>query len=252
VVPTVPAQPLAEAAVRWRIGAAVLDNILVYVLYLLICLMLHWQVLAVSHLPWLLALGVAYHFILEARDGQTIGKRRYGIQVVSVYGQPAAAKAIAMRSVLRIVDSLPFWYLSGLISMVRTGPERRQRIGDVAADTTVIAVSGRAAASGSPGWLLPTATLLALAVSALAVFGIAEAGHQPLTSTQQEQFVAGCDRTAGAAIDCQCLLDRLRADGYNSVDSLRSVLSEAESAQLSGQSGTARAEFTADVLDCRR
>src|SRR5579884_851468 len=79
-------QPAAEAAVRWRVRAATLDNLLVYAAYLLLCLMFGWRPLTVSHLPVLLGLGVLYHFVLESHGGQTIGKRRYGVQVVSVHG----------------------------------------------------------------------------------------------------------------------------------------------------------------------
>jgi uncharacterized RDD family membrane protein YckC len=245
-------QPAAEAAVRWRIGAAAIDNLLVNGLYLLVCLVLHWQVANLDHLLVLLGLGVVYHFALESRDGQTIGKRRYGIRVVSVDGGTAAPKAIAIRSVLRTIDSLPFWYLSGLISMVRTGPSRRQRIGDVAAETKVIAVDGRSASQGTPPWLLPAATLFALAISVFAVLSIAEAGHQPLSGTQQAQFVAGCNNSSGGLIDCQCLLNRLEADGYDTLDSLESVVQEAANERFYGQSGRARSELTSDGLACRR
>lgn len=181
-------QPATEAAIRWRIRAATVDNLAVSALYLLVCLIMDWRVAALDHLIVLLVLGVVYHFVLESRDGQTLGKRRYGIRVVSVNGKPAPPKAIAIRSVLRALDTLPFSYLLGLISMVRTGPERRQRIGDIAAETKVIAVGGRAASRGTAGWVLPAATLLAVAVSALGVYAVAEAGTQPLTGSQQPQI----------------------------------------------------------------
>jgi uncharacterized RDD family membrane protein YckC len=166
-------QPPAEAAVRWRMRAATVDNLVVYGVYLLVCLILHWQVAALDHLVVLLVLGVAYHFALESRDGQTLGKRRYGIRVVSVNGDPAQPKAIAIRSALRAIDTLPFSYLSGLISMVRTGPARRQRIGDVVAATKVIAVDGRAATRGTAGWVLPAAMLVAFALSAIGIYTVA-------------------------------------------------------------------------------
>jgi uncharacterized RDD family membrane protein YckC len=246
-------QPPAEAAVRWRINAAVIDNLLVYGLYLLLCLALHWQVANLEHLLALLAIDVVYHFGLESRDGQTVGKRYYGIRVVSTDDQPAGPKAIAFRSALRIIDSLPAWYLSGLINMVRTGPARRQRIGDVAAETKVVAVEGHALSRGTPGWMLPTATLLALAFSTLLVFGIAESGHQPLTNTQQAQFVAGCERSSGAlVVDCQCLLNRLEAHGYGTPASLSALVQEAQSERLSGTPGAAERELTADGFACRR
>lgn len=259
LAPTVPvapqsgvAQPPTEAAVRWRIGAAVIDNLVVYALYLLVCLVLHWRVENLEHLLFLLVLGVLYHLALESRDGQTIGKRRYGIRVVSVDDHPPTAKAIAVRSALRSIDSLPLWYLSGLVSMVRTGPDRRQRIGDVAAGTKVVAVAGHAAASGTPGWLLPVAALCALAISAFAAIGIAEAGHEPLSSAQQAQFVTGCENTGGAVVDCQCVLNRLEADGYTTLDSLRAVISQAQAERTSGQPGVALRELTNVTLACRR
>jgi hypothetical protein len=116
----------------------------------------------------------------------------------------------------------------------------------------VIAIDGRAFRQGTPRWLLPVATLLALAFSSLAVWRIAEAGHQPLSSSQQAEFVVGCDRTSGGALDCQCILNRLEADGYNTLDSLRTLLQQAESERFYGQSGAARSELTADALACRR
>lgn len=246
------AQPPTEAAIRWRLRAATIDNLLVDALYVVICLVLHWQALTVGHLLVLLALGVVYHFVLESHGGQTIGKRRYGIQVVSVHGGPATPKGIALRSLLRAIDSLPFWYLSGLISMVRTGPERRQRIGDVAGETKVIAVDGRSVSRGTPSWWLPTATLLALAFSCLGVYGTVEAGSGALSSGQEAAFVTDCQNAVGGVVGCQCLLTRLEADGYDSANSINTVFEQAASERFYGQSGTARTELTTDAQACRQ
>lgn len=245
-------QPGAEAAVRWRMRAATIDNLLVYALYLLVCLMLHWRVAQLSHLIVLLLLGVVYHFALESRDGQTLGKARYGIRVVSLDGQPAAPKAIALRSVLRAIDSLPFSYLSGLISMVRTGPERRQRLGDVVAETKVIAVGGHAARRGTSAWVLPAATILAFAVSAIGIFSIVEAGRQPLTTSQQAQFVTGCENSAHGTVDCQCLLNRLEADGYNTPNDINSLVQDSSTERFYGQSGAAQTELVNARTACLR
>jgi uncharacterized RDD family membrane protein YckC len=196
--PAVPAPPTAageaaDAAVRWRMRAARIDNAIVYGAYLAACALLDWRVLSVAHLFWLAVAGGVYRFALEARDGQTIGKRCYGIRVVAADGGPAGPRAIAIRSVLRIVDSLPVSYLAGLLSMARTGPARRQRIGDIAAGTIVVAVDGRAARDGTPGWMLSAATMAAVIVSALTLIAIAEVGLQPpgslsaLTSTVPTQ-----------------------------------------------------------------
>jgi hypothetical protein len=117
----------AEAAVRWRLGAARIDTVIVYGAYLVLCAVAHWRVTSPDHLLVLGVGSVAYHFVLESRDGQTLGKRRYGIRVVDVDGGPAAQKAILVRSVLRIIDQLPVWYASGLVSMIRTGPPAAHR-----------------------------------------------------------------------------------------------------------------------------
>jgi uncharacterized RDD family membrane protein YckC len=242
----------ADAAVRWRIGAAFIDNVIVYGGYVALCAVLHWPLASVQHIWVLLLAGIAYHFALESRDGQTLGKRRYGIRVVALDGGPAGARAIAIRSVLRIVDQLPVCYVSGLVSMVRTGPARRQRIGDVVAGTIVVSVDGQSL-RGTPGWMLPTATLFAVLASAASAFAIYNARIQPLTDTQRAEFVVGCENTpAGRLVDCRCLLDELRAAGYDTLAGLRGVVIDARTEALSGTPGSASATLGSAVTACRR
>ena len=261
-VPTpAPVRTPADAAVRWRLRAATVDNLLVYAAFLALCLVMHWHVLGITAghvtltgtLDQLFVLGVlsvAYHFAFESRGGQTPGKRRYGIQVLDVDGGPAGPKAIAIRSVLRIIDQLPVWYLSGLVSMVRTGPQRRQRIGDVAAGTTVVAVDGRAMSRGTPRWYLPVATVAALAMSALLAYSALKTNDEPLSPTEQAQFVAGCQAQT-STIDCTCLLHQLQADGYTSADQLRALVASLEPAVASGRGDELPRAFVAAALACR-
>jgi uncharacterized RDD family membrane protein YckC len=231
----------ADAALRWRLRAATIDNLLVYSAYISVCVIARWSPLAPSHWLVLGALSVVYHFAFEATSGQTIGKARVGIQVVSVDGGLADAKAIALRSVLRIIDQLPVWYASGLVSMLRTGPERRQRIGDVAGRTMVVAIDGRAARRGTPGWYLPSATLVATALSVVVLINLhsgisfmgiqlSSGGNEALTAQQQAQFIAGCQATGGPAAPCGCVLTQLEADGYDSMNSMRSLLTQIQTA----------------------
>jgi uncharacterized RDD family membrane protein YckC len=239
--------------VRWRVSAAGIDNLIVNLIYVGLCALLHWRVASLGHLWLLVVAGVAYHFVLEARDGQTIGKRRYGIRVVGMDGGNATTRAVAIRSALRVVDQLPVWYVSGLISMVRTGPARRQRIGDIAAGTMVVAVGGRAARRGTPGWMLPAATLFAVAVSAFYALAIAEAGTQPLNFVQQQQFIAGCENSpVGGMVDCGCFLNRLEADGYDTPDALNNLVSQADSEAAAGTSGRSRTALESALVGCRR
>lgn len=241
----------ADAAVRWRIGAATIDNFVVYGGYLLLCLLLQWRPASLSHLWLLLVGGVLYHFYFEARAGQTPGKRRYGIRVVGLDGGAASPKAVAIRSVARIIDQLPVAYVSGLISMVRTGPARRQRLGDVAAGTMVVAVEGRALAKGTPGWLLPSATIVATLLSALTAVAIATAGDHPFTDSQRAQFIAGCERGGPSASQCGCVLTQLEAAGYNTPNALRDLLVTVRSDTLAGRSTAARTAVIDAAMSCR-
>src|SRR5688572_20087454 len=82
------------------------------------------------------AIVLLYHFVLEATTGQTVGKLLLGLRVVRANGGRPSLAAIAVRTLLRVVDWLPFLYLVGFIAMLDTGL-RRQRLGDLAARTSV-------------------------------------------------------------------------------------------------------------------
>jgi hypothetical protein len=80
--------------------------------------------------------------------------------------------------VLRFADAVPILYASGLLSMIRTGRRRRQRIGDVAAGTTVVVEpSGRPLRT--PGWLLPVVTLVATLASVAILVAVLDAPASP-------------------------------------------------------------------------
>ena len=229
-----------------------IDNILVNIAYCISCAVLGWRIGSVDHL-WLVAvLDVAYHFAYEAHNGQTIGKRQYGLRVVSADGGRANPRAIGIRSVLRLVDVLPMWYASGLVSMMRTGRTRRQRIGDVAAQTKVVAVEGRALGRGTPGWMLPCATILALLMCAFLIFGVAHGGSRPLTVRDRDAFITGCERSTMAAPDgCACVLIRLEADGYNTTSTLQRLLDNERRDAASGTLSTDSRNMIVALRDCR-
>ena len=184
--------------------------------YLLVCGVMRWRVAAVDHIWLASVLGVAYHFLCEAHNGQTIGKRQYGLRVVSADGGQASARAIAIRTVLRFVDALPTCYLSGLVSMLRTGAARRRRIGDLAAQTMVVAVEGRALNRGTPGWILPVSTIVALSP------GI-----------------------------CECILTRLEAKGYNTTNAQSTLLDHLREDATSGTLSPDSRNMLAAANACR-
>jgi uncharacterized RDD family membrane protein YckC len=88
--------------------------------------------------PFLLYLGLvlAYYFVFEAVARATPGKLLLGLRVVSYDGAPPSTGAIVLRTLLRIVDWLPLFYLVGFIMVLATG-SRRRRLGDLAAKTSV-------------------------------------------------------------------------------------------------------------------
>ena len=84
-----------------------------------------------------LILAFAYFTLLEGNRGQTLGKMLLGIKVVREdNGEVPGLGAAAIRTVLRLIDVLPFAYLVGYISILITS--RNQRLGDMAANTLVV------------------------------------------------------------------------------------------------------------------
>lgn len=97
--------------------------------------------------PWILAVIIVAYFVLfsgyflyfEARgNGQTPGKKYVGIRVIRDTGHPVDFRAVLLRNVMRIVDSLPGAYGIGIISAFFS-PQYR-RLGDYVAGTLVVKV----------------------------------------------------------------------------------------------------------------
>ena len=108
-----------------------------------------------------------YHPILEiAMHGRTPGKRIAGVRLVSRSGDIPGPGALLVRNVFRIIDSLPFVYLIGLVSVMFTS--QHVRIGDLAAGTLLVMDNsasdksfGSLAAATGAGGLSPQAADLA-------------------------------------------------------------------------------------------
>jgi len=85
---------------------------------------------------WLVATAVilAYFFVWESLNGQTLGKWMLGLRVVRVDGGPLNIAAVATRNVLLLVDQTV-----GIFFIVAT--RRRQRLGDLLAGTMITAAA---------------------------------------------------------------------------------------------------------------
>jgi uncharacterized RDD family membrane protein YckC len=150
--------------VRGRLNAIVLDLLLLGVATRLLQGALGDSARSTDALLLFAGLQFAYFFACEASNGQTIGKRVFHVRVATLTGTPLTARQAAIRNVLRFADALPIFYASGLLSIMRTGRARRQRIGDVVAGTTVV-LDAHGKPLATPRWLLPVATILATATS---------------------------------------------------------------------------------------
>lgn len=88
----------------------------------------------------LLPMGVIYflyHPILEiVMRGSTPGKRMAGVRIVTRTGDIPGPGALLLRNVFRLIDSLPMFYLVGLVTVMFTA--QHVRIGDLAAGTLLI------------------------------------------------------------------------------------------------------------------
>src|SRR6185437_10103775 len=78
-----------------------------------------------------------YHPVLEVTmRGRTPGKRMAGVRIVTAEGDMAGIGALMMRNLFRLIDSLPMFYLVGLVCCFVT--QQRVRFGDIAAGTVLV------------------------------------------------------------------------------------------------------------------
>ncbi|WP_367176713.1 RDD family protein [Haloarcula rubripromontorii] len=126
-----------EGDVVWRrIVAIVIDVVLIGVVSSAITGILGQIRLAFLGSLLGLLIGFGYYIYLEGTYGQTIGKMALDIVVVTEDGDPIEYGPAAIRTVLRIVDALPAFYLIGIVAVLVT--DRKQRLGDIVADTVVV------------------------------------------------------------------------------------------------------------------
>lgn len=130
-----------------RIGAAIIDTIIGWVLLFLVTAVLGSAGAAVGEgggggaivlsffvLPFVVF--VAYFLLLEGLwDGYTVGKKVLGIKVVKEDGSECDYGASVIRNLLEMVDGL-FSYIVGLALILTS--DMNQRLGDRVAGTVVV------------------------------------------------------------------------------------------------------------------
>jgi uncharacterized RDD family membrane protein YckC len=121
---------LAPAPVRTRALAGLID--LVPADILILVLLKQFQ--GLGFFVGVLLVVVAFS-ALEARGGQTPGKRLLGLEVRYLDGAPCDGRAAIIRNAFRFLDWFPGVYMIGGFAIA--GNRRRQRLGDQAAGTSV-------------------------------------------------------------------------------------------------------------------
>jgi len=138
--------PLASAGSRFL--AIAIDTLIQFGAFVVLAVIaaLTTRVFQQTALTWALAILLLIAFLLyygyfalfEAIwSGQTPGKRAIRLRVMSTSGRPITFYDSLLRNLLRIVDQVPGFYAVGLLAVFFT--ERNQRLGDLAADTVVVA-----------------------------------------------------------------------------------------------------------------
>jgi uncharacterized RDD family membrane protein YckC len=129
-----------------RVLAIIVDGLLLSVLFWVMSMLFGsssaegGQVSAsMTGLPFVLYLLIvfAYFTLMEGYRGQTVGKMLLGIKVIREdNGEVPGLKVAAIRTILRLIDVLPFAYLVGFIAVLISS--KNQRLGDMAANTLVV------------------------------------------------------------------------------------------------------------------
>jgi len=137
---------LMDTAIRWFIVLAVFAVLTLVLRFLPSKDFSQWM--ADPSKPWafwfIAVAALAYSFvelgyflIFEALwSGQTPGKRRQGLRVIRIDGQPIGWLESSIRNILRAVDLLAGFYPLGIVVVFLS--RNNQRIGDYAAGTVVI------------------------------------------------------------------------------------------------------------------
>ena len=130
---------MIKIASFWKRGTAfVIDSIVISIIIWGLFLVNPFVVPLFSVIYSIFAMffSLFYFIVLEWVYGQTLVKRLFNLNVVNKKGRKITWTDSVVRNVLRLVDILPFLYIVGIISILVT--EKRQRLGDLAANTLVV------------------------------------------------------------------------------------------------------------------
>ena len=138
------------ASLGSRIGAYLIDFLIIFVLFVIILIIIDSQAPYLSDDTYALLGSLAYilvlfgYFVLlegPLGKGRTAGKRVFKLRVVKKEDQGTIDYGKSfVRNILRLIDGLPFLYIIGMILI--SDSDLNQRLGDRAAGTIVIKGDG--------------------------------------------------------------------------------------------------------------
>jgi uncharacterized RDD family membrane protein YckC len=122
----------------WLIDAACISAVMTVVgAVLQVVIAVHRQFGLALYILAAFVVSMGYSMALEwLWRGQTLGKRLLRLRVVDEQGLRLKFSQIAVRNLLRAVDSLPLFYMVGGLACLIS--PRAQRLGDLAASTVVV------------------------------------------------------------------------------------------------------------------
>jgi uncharacterized RDD family membrane protein YckC len=131
-----------------RIIAWVIDLVILvlaisifFALFLWLFSIMGWSEIAITIFSFLVLVPLWFFYSLFCEiifNGQSIGKRAMGIRVVKLNGDIPSLSDYFMRWAFRMVDIM--FSAGSLATLLVTGTEKGQRLGDIVAGTTVIKV----------------------------------------------------------------------------------------------------------------
>jgi uncharacterized RDD family membrane protein YckC len=131
------------ASVGERIGATLIDFVFFIAYGILLAVLFSYThfsstVAFIAFMPM-----TFYSLICEiAFNGQSFGKRAIGIKVVKLDGSQPSIGSYLIRWLFRIVDIWTMWGIVSIITIIING--KGQRLGDIAARTTVVRLKSKA------------------------------------------------------------------------------------------------------------
>ena len=124
-------------ATKARFLAAIIDNLIAIALMLSVVMFIPERFPAIKGIL-ILVMYLGYFVVLESLWSRTLGKYFQGLVVRKLDGGPSNWKTALIRGTLRLIEVNPLLFGGIPAGLVVISSERKQRIGDMLADTVVV------------------------------------------------------------------------------------------------------------------